>query len=132
MGLFSQIFGNDRPDGLFRSEMQHLTNRVDQIAKNQERIPELRDKGVGEQDRRALKALFITNTETKAKSLVSELQAVGYESNWAAPEERNDDYVIMGITGDILMSDDSIAEWTSLMCDMTAAQDCEFCIWELR
>lgn len=94
MGLFSQIFGSDRPNGLFRSGMQHLTNKVDQVGKNQTRIQVLRESGIGVNDTKRLRVYFITNAEDKAKNLASELSKIGYVCEWTSPQDRNDDYLI--------------------------------------
>lgn len=131
MGLFSQIFGSDRPDGIFRSETQHLTNKVDQTERNRDRILSLRADGIGKKDRRLLEVYFITNTKKKAQSLISELSQIRYECRWSRPEERNGEYLIAGRTCELRMDDESISEWTNLMCELAATQDCEFEHWTL-
>ena len=107
MGLFSQIFGSDRPEGLFRSEMQHLTNRVHHVSEIQEKLPKLRASGVGENQLCVLSLYFITNSKSKAKQLVAELGAVGYSSTLQAPTDKSEEWVITGTTNEIKMSEES-------------------------
>ncbi len=131
MGLFSQIFGSDRPEGLFRSEMQHLTNRVHHVSEIQEKLPKLRASGVGENQLCVLSLYFITNSKSKAKQLVAELGAVGYSSTLQAPTDKSEEWVITGTTNEIKMSEESLSEWTNLMCYLAANLDCEFTAWDL-
>ena len=131
MGLFAQLFGNSGREGLFRTEMQHLTNRVDQVERNKDRLAAVRELGVGAGDLRRLRLIFVTNTEAKARDLVAALESVGYEGKWTPPKERREEYLIYGYSPPVDMGDEPIAEWTDLMCDLAAAQDCEFSTWEL-
>ncbi len=111
--------------------MQHLTNKVDHIGKSHERILSLRDQGIEAEDKKRLKVYFVTNNETKAKKLASELDKIGYECKWNNPEERNGEYLIAGLSDELPMDEEAISEWTNLMCDLAAVQDCEFEHWDL-
>lgn len=131
MGLFSQIFGRSRPRGLYRSEMQHLTNRVDQVSRNKERIVELRENGISDSEAHKLIIYFTTDTEEKALDLIAELQRRGYNADWEPPKEDFPDYLVKGNTDEISMSEEVLSEWTNLMCDLAAKLDCEFADWTI-
>ena len=111
--------------------MQHLTNRVDQVSRNKERILELRDLGITEEETYKLLVYFTTDTEEKAKKLIVELEKSGYSADWDYPKEDYPDYLVKGITTEITLSEQVLSEWTNLMCDMAAHLDCEFSDWRI-
>lgn len=129
MGLFSQIFGSDRPHGLFRSEMQHLTSKVDHTGKNGDKLQALQDQGLSKNTTCDLDLFFITNTDEKAQRLVDELTALGYSSKFADTSGRDPEFVISSRAIGIEMDAKSIAKWTDSLCDLAAKHDSEFCEW---
>lgn len=131
MGLFSQIFGSDRPDGLFRSEMQHLTNKVDHLTKNTEQLEEIRAQGLPESSECSLDLAFVTNTNEKARRLVEELVKSGYKCEFSDQREGDRDIVIYGQAFGIKMNAEFLTAWTDGLCDLAAKHDCEFCAWWL-
>jgi len=127
MGLFSQIFGGRDAHESYRNEMQRQSNRLLHIQRISDFQEDMSEEGIDPDQDFQFECIFTTDTEEKAKRFSDELKKIGYRSNWQKPDDG--DYKIFGYTQRMQTQLSILQDWTSLMCELAEAHDCEFARW---
>ena len=113
----------------FMTEKQQQENLESQLSMTPQTIEQLREYGVDDSKKLKLEFFFFTNTSDKAKELNRLLSEKGYDSSFGVSASDTKQQVITGWTTPILMTLEDVLNWTTEMCEMGKATDCEFDGW---
>jgi hypothetical protein len=128
MGFFSNLFGSG-PATPFKSEEFYAKNRASQASMTPKTMEQLRAYGVTDETQLKLEYFFYTNSKEKASKLFEKLQGLGYSGKYCASAKNEEIFVITGWTARMSMDNDTVVEWTVMMCDIGKDMDCEFDGW---
>ena len=91
-------------------------------------LPLLYGSGMSKEGKHKLECFFeVHDFDTKAYTLQSELEALGYEAEVLA--NSNGGYRVEAKTTPILMSEESMQEWVEWMCRIAYCINCSFRGW---
>jgi regulator of RNase E activity RraB len=128
MGLFKYFKGKGNI-GIFVSELSFKTNRKMQLSMTPLTLNQLRNLGVIEEQELRLEYFFYTNTFEKAKLFADVIGQLNYQVSYGQAAGNKKLYVITGWTSKMKMSNYTVGEWASQMCDLGYKFDCEFDGW---
>jgi len=126
MGLFS---GFGKKEGKFISESGFEKSLKKQLAMSPQTVAALREYDVSATDLLKLQFFFVTNAESKAAALASNLAENGYSVEHGISESYKNLYLITGWSTPIKMDESDVVAWTRNMCEMAYRHDCEFDGW---
>lgn len=130
MGLFNKLFGSKTGgDGRFQTDEAFASHRAKQLLMTPQTMAVLRNYQVTDQSELKLEYFFYTNTRKKAAALAQRLAAMGYTGGFDVAAGNKKQFVVTGWTSPIKMDDQSVLDWTALMCDLGHEHDCEFDGW---
>jgi hypothetical protein len=92
-------------------------------------LDQLREHGVTAETKLPLEYFFFTDGQSKAASLSDALAAMGYSPEFGPSASDKRIFVVNGWTPEMEMSDNTVSEWTELMCKLGCEHDCEFDGW---
>ena len=131
MGFLSSLFGCKQGggDGHFQTAEAYAHNRARQLAMTPQTVTQLREYGVTDDSQLKLEYFFYTNTKEKAEALAQKLADMGYTGSYDHSASDKKQFVVTGWTSHMKMDDQTVLDWTSRMCNIGQAHDCEFDGW---
>ena len=123
------LFGCGQSGERYHSAADHEQNLTAQVNMTPQTIEQLRRIGVGAGAELRLEFFFYTDTEEKAASLATALNALGYDaaSDYAAIADGT--FVVTGWTTKLKMDTAIVVKWTGEMCSLGYSHDAEFDGW---
>ncbi len=128
MGIFN-FLRKDSKDERFVSEQAFKSNFEKQTQMTPQTIKQLREYGIGETTSLKLEYFFYTNSHAKAEKLSLELEQLGYEVEFGKSAGDQNVFIITGWTNKILMSNETVLNWSKEMCQIGFKFDCDFDGW---
>jgi hypothetical protein len=131
MGFFSSLFGCSKRDDTprFVTEAAFQQNLANQKKMSPMTLAQLRKLGVSESQSLKLEFFFYTDTEAKAQSLATALKQLQYDAKAQTAVGDPRQFVIIGWSTPIQMSETEVLSWTDKMCRTGFDHDAEFDGW---
>lgn len=105
----------------------HLQNVQQQIAMNKNTIAQIKET----ENLTTIDLYFYSDQMRKLTELEKDLTELGYDIDEIEPSENiEDQFMLSGSTTEFRFEDLDINLWTTQMCNLGFARDCEFSGWE--
>lgn len=115
----------------FVSEINFSTNRGRQSHLAIEKLVNLREANVEEDDMLKIEYSFYTDTVEKAQELIKALKHLDHNVNKIA-DSKNGVFIVKGISTPVRMMHEVLRKWALDMCDLGQKNDCNFEEWEIE
>lgn len=116
----------------FVSEVDFSTNRGRQSHLAIEKLVQLREANIEEEDMLKIDYSFCTDTIEKAQELITALQHLDYSIENKITDSKKGLLIIKGRSTSVKMMHEVLRKWATDMCDLGYKCDCDFNGWEIK
>lgn len=116
----------------FVSEINFSTNRGRQSHLAIEKLVNLREANVEEEDMLKIDYYFCTDTVEKAQELIKALQHLDHSIENKISDSKKGVLIVKGTSTPVKMMHEVLRKWAFDMCDLGYKYDCNFDGWEIH
>lgn len=116
----------------YKTEQEYKQNLNLQEQMNRETLEILISQGLKEKEHVELGFYFYSNDRLKLEKLGKDLSAKGYEISEIEAASLSGEFVLDGYATGLMLNLETLNRWTTAMCTLGFAHDCEFSGWEVE